>query len=220
MTDLARLSLAGSANLRAAPVLASQGWAILLPNPRGSAGRGQSFASAVIGDMGGADAFDITSGIDLLEQQGAVDPKRVVLSGNSYGGFMSGLLVTRSARFAAAIPICPVANWTSQHFASHIGWFDQEYLCASPSNPTGPYIDLSLVFRAENASTPTLVLGGLLDRDTPSTQSIELYNALREAGAPCALGIYPEEGHGLFGIPAYIDSAARILDWTTRYASG
>ncbi len=209
-----------SANLRAAPVLANQGWAILLPNPRGSIGRGQSFASAVIGDMGGADAFDITSGIDLLAQQGTIDPKRIVLSGNSYGGFMSALLVTRSVSFAAAISICPVANWTSQHFASHIGWFDQEYLRASPSEPVGPYLSLSPVFLAQNVSTPTLVLGGLLDRDTPSTQAIELYNAFREAGAPCALGIYPEEGHGLFGIPAYIDSAARILDWTTRYASG
>jgi len=209
-----------SANLRAAPVLANQGWAILLPNPRGSIGRGQSFASAVIGDMGGADSFDITSGIDLLAQQGTIDPKKIVLSGNSYGGFMSALLVTRTVSFAAAIPICPVANWTSQHFASHIGWFDQEYLRASPSELVGPYLSLSPVFLTQNVSTPTLVLGGLLDRDTPSTQAIELYNAFREAGAPCALGIYPEEGHGLFGIPAYVDSAARILDWTTRYASG
>lgn len=206
-----------SANLRAAPVLASRGWAILLPNPRGSSGRGQDFASAVIGDMGGADAIDITSGIDQLARRRLINPDRVVITGNSYGGFMSGLLVTRSGRFAAAIPICPVANWTSQHFASHIGWFDQQYLGASPQEPCGPYTERSPVFQAQNVSTPTLVLGGLLDKDTPPTQAIELYTAVRHAGAPCALAMYPQEDHGLFGIPAYIDSAARIYVWATRH---
>ncbi len=206
-----------AANLRAAPILASRGWAVLLPNPRGSAGRGQTFARSVIGDMGGADSVDITSGIDWLAQQGLVDPERVVITGNSYGGFMCGVLVTRSPRFAAAIPICPVANWTSQHFASHIGWFDQAFLKASPHNPDGPYLDLSPVFHSLNVTTPTLVLGGQLDRDTPDTQAVEMYNAIREAGAQCALCIYPEEGHGLFGMPAYMDSAARVSAWAEKY---
>ncbi len=67
------------------------GYAIFQPNPRGSTGRGQDFARAVAGDMGGADAQDILSGLDRLVADGIVDPKRIGVTGISYGGIMSGL---------------------------------------------------------------------------------------------------------------------------------
>ena len=206
-------------NLRATPVLATRGWAVFLPNPRGSAGRGQSFARHVLGDMGGADMDDINSGIDHLASRHLIDSTRVVISGESYGGFMSAWMVAHSPRFAASIPICPVANWTSQHFASNIPEFDKAFLGSSPLDSGGPYLRRSPVFQAFQHGTPTLVLGGLLDHETPHTQAVELYGALRKAGAPCALGIYPNEGHGLYGISAYIDSAARIVAWIDRHVS-
>src|SRR3546814_1055920 len=53
---------------------------------------------------------------------------RVSVSGTSYGGFMSSWLVTQTDRFAAAVPISPVANWYSQHYASQIPWFDEAFL--------------------------------------------------------------------------------------------
>ena len=206
-----------SAGLRAAPAMAQQGWAILLPNPRGSAGRGQAFVEAVVGDMGGRDLLDITSGIDFLIAKRLVDASRVVVTGNSYGAFMCGLLIGESQRFSAAIPICPVANWTSQHFASHIGRFDEIFLNANAETPERDYIKRSPVFSLSNVTTPTLVMGGERDRDTPVTQATELYNAVYEAGAESALVVYPEDDHGLFGIPAYIDSAARTVDWALRH---
>lgn len=56
------------------PLLVSRGFAVLHPNPRGSSGRGQEFARAVVGDMGGADAHDILAGIDALVADGLADP--------------------------------------------------------------------------------------------------------------------------------------------------
>src|SRR6204780_4255816 len=50
----------------AVPLLVSRGYAVLHPNPRGSSGRGQQFAAAVVGDMGGADTHDYLSGIDAM----------------------------------------------------------------------------------------------------------------------------------------------------------
>jgi acetyl esterase/lipase len=212
-----------AANLRAAPVLARMGWAVLLPNPRGSSGRGQDFARQVVGDMGGADARDIMAGIAHLASSGLIDAERVAVSGTSYGGFMSCWLLTQGQaqgqRLAASIPISPVSNWTSQHYASQIPWFDAAFLKASSQDPTGAYFARSPVFHVGHARTPTLVMAGGRDKNTPTSQAVEFYNAMVEAGAPCALAVYPEDGHSLRGMPAYVDSAARIVGWLNRHAA-
>ena len=206
-----------AAALRAGPVLVAKGYALLLPNPRGSGGRGQEFARHVWHDMGGEDMYDYLAGIDSLVAAGIVDPARVAVSGTSYGGFMSSWLVTQTDRFAAAVPISPVANWYSQHYASQIPWFDAALLDGSPRAPGGQYFDRSPVFFAENATTPTLVLAGGRDKNTPTGQAIEFFGALAEAGVEAALAVYPEDGHSLRGYPAYPDSAARIVDWLQRH---
>ncbi len=87
----------------AVPLLVSRGYAVLLPNPRGSSGRGQDFAAAVVGDMGGADTHDYLSGIDAMIERGIADPARIGTMGVSYGGFMSAWLVTQDQRFKAAV---------------------------------------------------------------------------------------------------------------------
>lgn len=87
----------------AVPLLVAHGYAVLLPNPRGSSGRGQEFAAAVVGDMGGADTHDYLSGIDAMVERGIADPARIGTMGVSYGGFMSAWLVTQDQRFKAAV---------------------------------------------------------------------------------------------------------------------
>ena len=87
----------------AVPLLVSRGYAVLHPNPRGSSGRGQEFAAAVVGDMGGADTHDYLSGIDAMIERGIADPARIATMGVSYGGFMSAWLVTQDQRFKAAV---------------------------------------------------------------------------------------------------------------------
>ncbi|MBJ7498908.1 MAG: S9 family peptidase [Sphingopyxis sp.] len=206
-----------AAALRAGPVLVGKGYALLLPNPRGSGGRGQDFARRVHKDMGGEDMHDYLTGIDSLVEAGIVDPARVAVSGTSYGGFMSSWLVTQTDRFAAAVPISPVANWYSQHYASQIPWFDAALLEGSPRRPGGQYFDRSPVFFAEGATTPTLILAGGRDKNTPTGQAIEFFGALSEAGAEAALAVYPGDGHSLRGYPAYLDSAARITGWLDRH---
>jgi dipeptidyl aminopeptidase/acylaminoacyl peptidase len=209
-----------AANLRAAAVLAQQGWAVLLPNPRGSSGRGQDFARQVVGDMGGADLHDLLAGLDQLVAQGRVDPARVAVTGTSYGGYISCCMVTQTRRFAAAVPISPVSHWSSQHFGSQIPWFDTAFLNAAPQDPAGAYFQRSPVFQAQGATTPTLVMAGGRDKNTPTGQAVEFYNALVEAGAPCALAVYPQDGHSLRGMPAYLDSAARLVGWLDLHVHG
>jgi dipeptidyl aminopeptidase/acylaminoacyl peptidase len=85
-------------------MMVQEGYAVFLPNPRGSSGRGQDFARANLGDMGGGDFKDILAGVDALVLDGIADDARVAITGGSYGGFMSSWAVTQTDRFAAAMP--------------------------------------------------------------------------------------------------------------------
>jgi dipeptidyl aminopeptidase/acylaminoacyl peptidase len=130
------------------PLLVAHGYAVLLPNPRGSGGYGQDFAHLVVGDMGGADSHDILSGIDALIDRGIADPARLGLIGASYGGFMTSWLVTQDQRFAAAVPIAPVTDWYSASFTSNIGAWGNAFLASDPEQPD------TLVHRRSPCCTP------------------------------------------------------------------
>lgn len=208
------------ARTRAAPLLVSRGWTIFFPNPRGSTGRGDAFARAVQGDMGGADADDILSGIDVLVERGLVDTGRVAVTGTSYGGFMSAWLPTRSGRFAAAIPISPVGDWYSQHRTTQIPEFDALMLESSPWDEGGAYFTRSPAFHRQLEKVPTLVMAGGIDKSTPPGQALECHFAALRSGSPSALATYPNAGHSLRGYPEYIDTAARIVWWLDTYVGG
>lgn len=197
--------------------LLKSGYAVFLPNPRGSSGRGQAYALEVFGDMGGADAHDCLSGLDALVERGIADPKRLGVMGVSYGGFMSSWLITQDARFAAAVPIAPVTNWVSEHLTCHISLFCEQFLADSMKNMGGRYYTRSPVFYADRVSTPTLLVCGALDRNTPPGQALEFHNALRLHGVESLLATYPEEGHGIRSYPAVIDFATRVVEWFGRH---
>jgi dipeptidyl aminopeptidase/acylaminoacyl peptidase len=198
-------------------MLISRGYAIFLPNPRGSVGRGQDFVRPVLGDMGGADTHDLLSGIDHLVAQGVADPKRLGVTGGSYGGFMTSWLITQDDRFAAAVSVAPVTNHVTEHLTSNIPHFVDIFLNDSYTNLAGRYFARSPVMHANKARTPTLNICGALDRCTPVQEGIQFHNALRESGVKSVLVIYPQEGHGIRQFPACIDYAARLVGWFDQH---
>ena len=200
-----------------AQLLTSAGYAVLLPNVRGSVGWGPEFAEANLGDMGGGDLQDILTGIDALVREGLIDDGRVAITGGSYGGFMSCWAVTQTDRFAAALPMAVVTDWVSFHFTTNIGQFDRLYLQADPSDPEGEYTRRSPVYHAQNCTTPTLILHGEDDLCTPLAQAVEFYNALVEAGCETELVVFPREGHGWTERGHQNDGWYRMRDWLARY---
>jgi dipeptidyl aminopeptidase/acylaminoacyl peptidase len=201
------------------PLLAGRGYAVFYPNPRGSVGRGQEFARAVYGDLGGAETNDTLSGIDALVERGIADPNRLGVTGGSHGGFMTSWLVTQTDRFAAAVSVAPVNDWRSFHWTSNIPYFDTSFLQDDPTRANAKYDERSPVMFAKNVRTPTLNIAGGKDRCTPPTQAVEFHNALLENGVESALVIYPEEGHGVRTMPAAIDYAARVIGWFDGHMS-
>jgi len=200
-----------------AVLLASAGYACLMPNPRGSIGRGHEFAQAVIGDGGGVDYRDIMAGVDYCIAEGISDPDRLGIAGLSYGGYLAGWAVGQNSRFAASVAMSVVSNYVSFHLTSEVWWYDKAILKGDWHDPASQYAERSPVTFAHQATTPTLILQGADDRCTPASQAEELFNALAEAGVDVELVVYPREGHVPVERAHALDAINRTQDWFDRH---
>ena len=95
--------------------MVNQGYMVIAPNYRGSTGYGKEFQQANLFDMGGGDLQDVLAAADLIKQTGYLDPKKMVLMGGSYGGYMTMMGVTKAPDvWAAGVPIVPFVNWFTE----------------------------------------------------------------------------------------------------------
>jgi dipeptidyl aminopeptidase/acylaminoacyl peptidase len=205
-----------------AQVLAAQGYYVLMPNYRGSGGRGVAFSKGDHRDLGGKEFLDVIAGIDHLAQEGLIDPDRVGISGTSYGGYFSAWAATKhSDRFKAAIPFAGISNWVSFTGTTDIPyemsivhwdtwWFDDPGLAW----------DRSPLAHINTSRTATLVGHGLSDERVHPGQSIELYTALQIKGVPSELVLYPREPHGLLERAHQLDFMQRTVEWLNKYVRG
>ena len=200
-----------------AVLLASAGYACLLPNPRGSIGRGHAFAQEVIGDGGGIDFRDIMAGVDHCIAEGIADPDRLGISGLSYGGYMAGWAVGQTDRFRAAVAMSVVSNYVSFHLTSEVWWYDQAILRGDWDDPASQYRERSPVTNARRCTTPTLIIQGAEDRCTPIGQAEELFHAIAESGTETELVVYPREGHVPLERAHALDAIERTQAWFDRH---
>jgi len=203
-------------------LLTARGFAVLMPNPRGSVGWGTAYTEANLGDMGGADFGDIMAGVDAAVAAGVADPARLGIGGWSYGGFMTAWAVTQTDRFKAAVMGAGIADWRSFHGVSNIPTWDALFYGspgqpADPYEPAGPYARFSPLAHVGRARTPTLILHGEKDECVPVGQGYQFLRALRERGVPSAMTVYPRAGHGPRERAHQKDAATKAVDWFARY---
>ncbi|MGV3724976.1 MAG: S9 family peptidase [Actinomycetota bacterium] len=197
--------------------LAAQGYLVLAPNFRGSAGYGAEFLDADRGDWGGGDYRDLMSGVDALIQNGVADPQRLGMFGGSYGGYMTCWVVANTDRFIAAVARAPITNLVSYYGTTDLRTLTAWDLDGRPWERRELYVERSPITHVTQAKTPTLLLHGEADRRVPVTQSEEFYAALSDLGVPVSFVRYPDEGH-LIARPSHVrDYWQRTLDWFQRY---
>jgi dipeptidyl aminopeptidase/acylaminoacyl peptidase len=200
-----------------AQLLASRGYAVFLPNFRGSFGWGTEFTEANLGDMGGGDFHDIMSGVDRLVATRLADPARLGICGWSYGGFMTAWAVTQTDRFRAAVMGAGISNWLSFHGTAEISTWDVLFWRESPFEQDGRYASFSPITHVRRARTPTLIVHGGNDCCVPVGQSQEFYRALRDQNVSTAFVVYPRQGHAIQEKNHQRDLLTRMVEWFDRW---
>lgn len=199
---------------------ASEGYAVLRCNVRGSSGYGRDFRYANYGDWGGGDYQDIMSGVDAMIQRGIADGDRLGVMGWSYGGFMTSWIVTQTKRFKAASVGAGVTNLMSFTGTSDIPGFLPDYFGGEYWDVFDRWRAHSAMFNVKGVSTPTLIQHGGADQRVPTSQGYEFYNALKRQGVPVRMVVYPRQPHGLQEPKLQLDAMKRNLEWFAAWVLG
>ena len=197
--------------------LTVRGFAVLLPNPRGSTGGGERFESANRSDLGGLDLEDVMLGIDLLIERGVADPDRLGIGGWSYGGFLTAWAITQTDRFKAAVAGAAVTNWPSKVGTTDIRPYNESNFPGPLYETPDAFWERSPVRYLKAAKTPTLIVHGEADPRVPVTQGYELYLGLKSVGVPTEFVTYPRQAHAFHERAFQLDLLKRVGDWFEKY---
>ncbi|MCU1242264.1 MAG: peptidase [Candidatus Acidoferrum typicum] len=202
-----------------AQLFAANGYAVLLPNPRGSTGYGENFAKAIFADWGNKDYQDDTAMVDYAIAQGIADPEKLGVGGWSYGGISTDFIIAQTTRFKAAISGAGEANNTSMYGHDQYQR-DYETELGVPWEKHALYDKLSPFYRVTNITTPTLFMGGEIDWNVPILGGEQMYQAMKSLGRDTQLVVYPGEYHE-FKAPSHLkDRLERYLAWYAHYIKG
>ncbi|HWR65247.1 MAG TPA: S9 family peptidase [Bellilinea sp.] len=178
--------------------LASQGFVVYFCNPRGGRGYGEKHAGAIAHNWGTADYADLMAWADYAANLPYIDPKRMGVTGGSYGGYMTVWIIGHTQRFKAAVAQRCVSNFVSMWGSSDFNWaFQQELNDKAPFEDLQYYWDRSPIAFIGNAKTPTLVLHNEMDLRCPIEQGEQVFVALKRQGVDTEFVRFPEEFHGL-----------------------
>ncbi len=199
-------------------MLASQGYAVLYTNPRGSQGYGQQFAFSCVRDWGGEDFHDIMRGVDHVIQMGVADSERLGVTGWSYGGFMTCWTLTQTDRFKAAVTGACISNRHSFYGTSDVGHtFGEHHFGGTPWSETEVLLERSPLQYVENIKAPVLILHGEADLRCPVEQGEQFFTALKRLGKQAVFVRYPGEYHAFKKPSHWIDRLRRIQSWFDHY---
>jgi len=202
------------------PLLAvAAGYAVALPNPRGSTGFGQDFIQGIWGNVWGDQCFkDLMCVTDAIEARADVDSKRVMAMGGSFGGYMANWIGTQTARFRCLIThasIFTMAQFTG--VTDHPAWWYLEMGGEDPFADQARFDRFAPVKHVKNWKTPTLIIHGEHDYRCPISEGLNLFEALQYHKVPSELLIFPDENHWILKPKNAVVWYESVLEFIGRY---
>ena len=201
--------------------LASEGYGVIMLNPRGGNGYGQAFVASILGDYGNKDYEDLILGTDhVLKDHPEIDKERVFVAGGSYGGFMTNWIVGHTNRFKAGVTQRCISNWISFYGTSDVGAFFVEFQLGKTVQESEDLWKMSPLAYAHNVKTPLLVIHGEEDLRCPKEQGEQMYTAMKKQGVDTKMVLYPKSSHGLSraGLPHLrMDRMNEIKAWFKKH---
>jgi dienelactone hydrolase len=194
---------------------ASNGYVVFIPDIRYKVGYpGQSAMDCIV------------PGVKKLIAAGYVDPARIGLQGQSWGGYQTAFLITRTRMFRAAMAGAPVSNMTSAY--GGIRWEsgvsrmfqyerNQSRIGGTLWQKRDLYLENSPLFAADKITTPLLIMHNDADGAVPWYQGIELFTALRRLDKPVWMLTYNNEAHNLVQRKNRRDLTIRMTQFFDHY---
>jgi len=195
--------------------MANQGYIVIAPNYRGSRGYGKEFQQANLFDMGGGDLQDVLAAADWIKQTGYADPKKLILMGASYGGYMTMMGVTKAPEvWAAGVPIVPFVNWFTE-IQNEDPVLQQSDLATmgDPEKNRALYEDRSPINFVDKITAPLYLLAGGNDPRCPKEEAQQVVDAVKKRGGVVEYKVYENEGHGFSKVENQIDAYKRVVDF-------
>lgn len=199
-----------------AQLFAANGYAVILPNPRGSTGYGSEFAHGTVAAWGENDFDDVMAAIDYGIEIGVVDPQRTGVGGWSYGGILTNYVITQTQRFKAAMSGASLGLVTSNYGHDQYQLMYELEFGLPWENPQ-LWAEMSPFNKVQNITTPTLWMGGEVDWNVPINNSEQMYIAMKRLGQETQLVVYPDEHHGIRRPSFQKDRFERWISWYDRY---
>jgi len=195
--------------------IANQGYVVIAPNYRGSTGYGKQFQEANRMDAGGGELEDVLSAADFILATGYVNPKKLIVMGGSYGGYLSMMAVTKAPeRWAAGVPIVPFVNWFTE-FANEdpqLQEYDRQFM-GDPVKNKDLWMDRSPINFLDRVKAPLLLLAGGNDPRCPKSEAEQVATAIKARGGKAQLKVYNNEGHGFARVENNIDAYRRVSEF-------
>ena len=211
-----------------AQFLANRGYAVLMPNFRGSTGYGKQFLNEGNGEWGtGIMQHDITDGVRHLIDAGIADPDQVAIMGGSYGGYatLAGVTFTPDL-YAAGVSIVGPSNILTllKSIPPYWGPIKQVFMrrVGDPDDPADQarLESQSPFFHAERIEAPLLIIQGANDPRVKKAESEQIVVALRDLERPVEYLLAPDEGHGFAGRENRLAMFAEIERFLARHLDG
>ena len=199
-----------------AQLFAANGYAVIMPNPRGSTGYGAEFAHGTVAAWGENDYDDVMAAIDHGIDIGLVDSARTGVGGWSYGGILTNYVITQTSRFQAAMSGASLGLVTSNYGHDQYQLMYELEFGLPWENPE-LWAELSPFNKVESITTPTLWMGGEVDWNVPINNSEQMYIAMKRLGLETQLVVYPDEHHGIRRPSFQQDRFQRWVNWFDRY---
>lgn len=196
---------------------ANEGYFVFFCNPRGSTTYGVEFMN-VNGRLGEEDFHNVMAFTNaVLEAYPDLDPERLAITGQSYGGFMTSWAVGHTDRFKAAVARMSPINWISMHGTSVERWYGDRVTAATPWTDLGALWRQSPLRYADRVKTPTLFIQHEKDQYCPLEQAQQMFVALLERGVTTRLMVNRGCGHGGRRVSQLLHDIDVMLDWFERY---
>jgi dipeptidyl aminopeptidase/acylaminoacyl peptidase len=200
-------------------LLTAHGYAVALPNPRGSTGFGQRFVQGIWGNVWGDQCYrDLMAVTAVLSARPDIDPQRIAAMGASFGGYMVNWIGTQTERFACIVSHAGVAN-----MAAFTGVTDHPPDWYLEMGGEDPYRDPERFDRFAPMRhirawrTPTLITQGERDYRCPIGEALTLFEALQYHGVPSELLVFPDENHWVLKPRNIVAWYQAVLEFTGRH---